>query len=115
MFVFGNPKDNAKILFDAILDTPGPEIPDVHYDEMSEQDLRNLNAYIYATLSHAYRHDLGDDITEVLTEWYDEVFVALAGVSERFRQRVLEGVVFPPAGPSARPKYVALVKEASES
>ena len=41
---------------------PGPTVPGLHYDEMSEQDLRNLNAYLHATLTHALRHGLGDDV-----------------------------------------------------
>lgn len=115
MFVFGDPVDNARILLDTILNEPGPTVPDTHYDEMSEQELRNLNAYLHATLSHALRNDLGDDVVAVLTEWYDDVFRALAGVSERFRELVLEGSVFPPGGPGVRAKYVAFAKEASES
>jgi len=87
------------------MNEPGPTVPDAHYDEMSEQDLRNLNAYLHAALTHALRHALGDDIVEVLTEWYDEVFIALAGSSDRFRERVLEGDVFPPGGQSVRKKY----------
>lgn len=97
------------------MNEPGPTIPDLHYDEMSEQDLRNLNAYLHATLTHALRHGLGDDVVEVLTEWYDELFRTLAAVSERFRERVLEGSVFPPGGPGVRAKYLALAKESSES
>ena len=97
------------------MNEPGPTVPDVHYDEMSEQDLRNLNAYLHATLTHALRHNLGDDVAAVLTEWYDDVFKALVAVSERFRERVLDGSVFPPGGPSVRSKYFAFAKEASES
>ena len=115
MFVFGDPVDNAKILLDTVLSVPGPTGPDVHYDEMSEQDLRNLNAYLHVTLRRAIQESMGDDTIEVLTEWYDDVFTALAGVSERFRDRVLDGSVFPPGGQATRPKYLAIVKEASES
>lgn len=98
-----------------ILEVPGPTIPDIHYDEMSEQDLRNLNAYLHATLRHAIEGDMGDEVIDVVTGWYDEVFTALAAVSERFRDRVLDGSVFPPGGQSTRPKYVAIVEKASES
>ena len=115
MFIFGDPVDNAKVLLEAIMNEPGPTVPDIHYDEMSEQDLRNLNAYLHATLTHALRHDLGDDVVAIITEWYDDIFKALAAVSERFRERVFDGSVFPPGGPSVRPKYVAFAKEASES
>ena len=115
MFVFGDPADNAKILLDAVMSEPGPTVPDLHYDEMSVEDLRNLNAYLHGALTHAISHDLGDDIVEVLTEWYDELFRALAAVSERFRERIFAGAVFPPGGPGVRPKYVAFAKEASES
>ena len=97
------------------MNEPGPTVPDTHYDEMSEQELRNLNAYLHASLMHAFRHDLGDDVVAVLTEWYDDVFKALAAASGRFRERVRDGSVFFPGGPSTRAKYLALVEESSES
>lgn len=115
MFVFGDPADTAKIWLNMIMDTPGPDIPDIHIDEMSEEELRNLNAWLHAALTHALRHDLDEPATEVLREWYDEVFIKLARVSERFRERVFDGSVLPPGGPEVRWRYVQLAKAASES
>ena len=100
---------------DLYLNAGGPEVPDIHFDEMEEQDLRNVMAYLHAALTKALIYGLDEAMTEVLTEWYDEVFCALAEVSERFRENVLGGFVFPPGGTKARRKYVELVKKASES
>lgn len=100
---------------DLSLNIGGPEIPDVHFEDLEEQDLRNLMAYLHGALSRAIQEGLDEAVIEVLTEWYDKVFIALAEASETFRERVLGGFVFPPGGPSVRQKYVALAREASES
>ena len=94
---------------------PGPNVPDVHFEEMEEQDLRNVMTYLYAALEMGIEQGLDETMLDVVREWYDEVFVALAAVSERFRERVQLGAVTPPGGPNVRPKYLALAKEASES
>ena len=100
---------------DLYLNAGGPRVPDVPLDEMTEQDLRNVMAYIYGALTTALREGLDEEMTEVLRDWYDEVFITLAGVSERFRENVLKGYVKPPGPMSVRPKYLELVKQASES
>ena len=94
---------------------PGPDIPDIHYDEMSLQELRNINAYLHGALSYAIREELDEAMIDVLREWYDEVFFKLATVEEGFRERVFNGLVSPPGGPEARWRYVELAREASES
>jgi len=100
---------------DLSLNAGGPEVPDVHFDEMSEQDLRNIMAYLHSGLNHAIQQGLDEAVIDILREWYDESFVALAEVSEGFREKVLGGFVFPPGGPPVRARYVELVKKASES
>ena len=100
---------------DLYLNAGGPRVPDIHYEEMEEQDLRNAMAYLYAALQSGLQEGLDEAMLDILREWYDETFVALAGCSERFRERVLGGDVFPPGGPKVRQKYITLVKEASES
>ena len=115
MFVFGDPADAAKLHVDMYLDGAGPEVPDIHIDEMEEQDLRNLIAYLYLALVHGIANGLDEAMLDVVMEWYDEVFIALAEASERFRERVFDGSVRLPGGPAVRPRYFALAKEASES
>jgi len=100
---------------DMYLNAGGPQVPDVHYEDMEEQDLRNVMAYIYGACASAFRDGLDDDMVEILIEWYDEVFRALVGSSDRFRERVLEGFVVPPTGLPNRPKYMKIAREASES
>ena len=115
MFLFGDPVDAARLKLNEQLSGLGPAVPDTHFEEMSEQDLRNLMAYLYGALASAIGEDLEDSIISVLREWYDEVFVVLAGSSDRFRENVLLGSVFPPGGQHERRKYLELAKEASES
>ena len=100
---------------DLYLNAGGPRVPDTHYEEMGEQDLRNAMTYLYAALQGGLQEGLDEAVLDTLREWYDEVFTVLTECSESFRDRVLGGDVFPPGGPSVRPKYVAIAKEASES
>ena len=97
------------------LSAGGPKVPHLPADEMQEQDLRNAMAYLHSALSIALRQGLDEAVVDVLRDWYDESFIALAGISERFREKVLSGRVLFPEGLSVRSRYVAFVKEASES
>jgi len=115
MFHFGDPEDAAKLQLNEYLNRMGPEVPDVHFEEMKEQDLRNVMAYIYGALRGAIRDGLDEAAVAILRDWYDEVFVALAASSDRFRENVLKGFVQPPGGQSERKKYRELARRASES
>lgn len=115
MFNFGDPVDTARMQLDMYINGSGPGVPDLHIDEMSEQELRNLMAYLHAALRLSYNQGQEAAVIDVLTEWYDEVFVTVARASERFRERVKDGNVQPPGRRSDRAKYYRLAKEASES
>jgi len=115
LFHFGDPEDAARLQVNEYLNKVGPAVPDVHFEEMEEQDLRNAMAYIYGALRGAIRDGLDEAAIDVIREWYDEVFVALAESSERFRSNVLNGFVLPPGGQPERKKYRELARKASES
>lgn len=115
MFHFGDPEDAAKLQLNEYLNKVGPAIPDVHFEDMEEQDLRNVMAYLYGALRGGIRDGLDEAAIAVLRDWYDEVFVALAGSSDRFRENVSRGFVQPPGGQSELKRYRELAKEASES
>ena len=97
------------------LNVEGPEVPDVHYDELEEPDLRYLLTYMYISLHRAHSEGQDEAVIEVLTEWFDEAFTALAEASEEFREGMLTGATFVPGGPKARPKYFEIARKASES
>lgn len=115
MFLFGDPVEAAKLQLDMYLTAGGPRVPDIHFEDMEEQDLRNAMAYLYGALSGALQQAADDAMVKVLTEWYDEVFTALAEASEDFRSKVLAGFVMPPGGKLFRAKYLAIAEKASES
>ncbi len=97
------------------LNAGGPQVPDVHYEDMEEQDMRNAMTYIYGACAAAFRDGLDEEMLAVLLDWYDEVFTALVTSSDLFRERVLDGSVIPPTGLPNRPKYMQIAREASES
>lgn len=115
MFVFGDPADAAKLHVDMYIDSPGPDVPDIHFEDMEEQDLRNVMAYLYVALDNGTHQGLDEAMLDVVREWFDEVFTALAEASEAFREKFMEGVITPPGGIQYRPKYLAIIKQASES
>ncbi len=115
LFFFGDPEDAAKLQLNEYLNRVGPALPDVDFEEMEEQDLRNVMAYIYGALRGAIRDDMDEAVVDVLRNWYDEVFVVLAGSSESFRENVLKGFVQPPGGRPERKRYRELARKASES
>lgn len=115
MFSFGDPEETARMFLDMYRQGNGPKIPEVHYEELSERSLRELMAYLYLALRRGVEQGLEEEVVAYLRQWYDEVFMALAGASKRFREMVRKGYVFPPEGPKARPKYLKMIEEASES
>ena len=100
---------------DMYLNSPGPEVPDIHFSEMEEQDLRNVMAYLYVALDNGIHMGLDEAMLEVVRNWYDEAFTAVAEASDDFRQRFREGLIMPPGGAPVRARYMAIVQEASES
>ena len=116
LFVFGDPADAAKLFLDQVMEsTTGPAVPDKHFEDLSEKDLRIAMTWLHAAITHAFRHGVEESVVAVLIEWYDEVFAALAEASERFRERFMAGFVQPPTGKEYRKRYLGIVKAASES
>lgn len=91
MFDFGRPEDTAGLFYQQALASKGPSLPDCHWDEMEEGDLRNAFVYLYRSVRKAYEEGVSAEVLEVLVEEYDEVFTALVEVSDRFREAVLRG------------------------
>ena len=95
--------------------TPGPSLPDAPFDEMTLKEQRIAMAWLYGALSKALKQGADGEMVDILTEWYDEAFVALMEVDEEFRENFFFGAVFPPQGQKARKKYRKLAEKASES
>ena len=93
MFYFGTPEDNARLAWENATSITGPVLPECHYDEMSEQELRNALTYCFIAVKDSLREELPEEAIAILIEQYDEVFQALAGVSQRFREAVEQGKV----------------------
>lgn len=91
MFNFGSSEDTASLFWNESLNVQGPALPDVHFDEMEEQDLIHAFAYLYIALREAYTGGAADEVIELLTEPYDEVFELLCTIRPKFVENVLRG------------------------
>lgn len=88
MFFFGSPEDTAATYVEAALAATGPAVPDVHYEEMSEKELRDYYVYLRIAYFRAARDGAGDDVVNVLVRYHDEVFEYLLEALEGFRELV---------------------------
>lgn len=91
MFFFGDSEATARLYIDNALAVTGPKVPDIHYDEMTEQELKNTFAYLYGALRTAYLDNAYPEVIAVITKDYDAVFQRVAEVSEDFRDVVARG------------------------
>ena len=91
MFNFGSAEDTASLYWADSLNIQGPALPDTHFEEMEEQDLVNAFTYLYIALQEAYSSGATDEVIELLTEPYDEVFELLCAVRPKFVKTVLGG------------------------
>ena len=98
MFDFGSPLDTAKLSWEYALSAAGPEIPFAPYDELEEQDLRNVLAYLHIAIGDALHNGLSDEVVEILVNEYDGVFQLLAEGCDSFREMVRANKHFPATG-----------------
>jgi len=116
MFVFGDPISTAQLyLSDLTVNNTGPRLAQSPVDEMSEQELRHALVWLRMGIIKARQEGLGQEVLEVLVEWYDEVFIALASTSSELLSLLKKGLHVPPLGVSDREKYLDLAKAASAS
>ena len=115
MFDFGNPEDTAELFQKAAFLGGGPVLPDCHWEEMQEQDLRNAFTYLYRSVRQAHEEGASDEVMEILTNEYDKVFTALAEASDRFKAKVLNGGHQPVLGTTREQvdKYKGIVASCS--
>lgn len=67
----------------------GPNPPDVHWEEMSEKELKIAFTYCYSALSRALSDGADEATIAELTEEYDRMFQGLAQASDEFCLAVL--------------------------
>ncbi|WGL30623.1 hypothetical protein SCRES2_gp84 [Synechococcus phage S-CRES2] len=89
MFHFGDSGQSAQLYREYALSMSGPNPPDVHWEEMSEKDLRVAFTYCYAALARALRDGADEATIAELTEEYDRMFQGLAQASDEFCLAVL--------------------------
>ena len=110
MFNLGNPEDIAQTYLDYAY-TLGPDDASLAKEvskDLTEMQLRDMLTFRYMALKGAGNDGQSDEVLELLTDKYDEVFKALLEASDDFRQAVIKGRVQFPLGINSRPKYYAL-------
>lgn len=98
MFNFGGTEQTVALYYESMGRIGGPGVPEGHYSEMSEEDLRALFVYLYDALRSALEDGVEDAVVESITEDYDEVFLALVEASDGFRSAVETGKHTTPFG-----------------
>ena len=89
MFHFGTPEDTVSMYQRALVETEGPGIPDVHWDEMTLE--QQEFALTYARMAYEGSVQIGDpeDIQAAALARYDELFELLLESSDEFRDAVI--------------------------
>lgn len=91
MFNFGTPEDTAKLFWENALSVSGPEIPEVHPSEMSEEDLMSTVAYARIAAERAMKENASPEVVDILVQQYDEIFSLCVNNIESVRENFLEG------------------------
>ena len=110
MFNFGSTEQTVALYYGSLSSIKGPAIPEGHYSEMSEEEMKTLFVYLHIALSNAIRDGAEESVVESITEEYDELFLALLEASDGFREVVKADRHVSPWGynAKARNKYRAL-------
>ena len=93
-FSFGDSDQLAQMYYDSTVGRIGPSVPSVHPDEMSHADLINCFVYVAMAATQAAR-DENIEVAQALHEWYDQLFLMLVEVDDKFRKRLLTGRYLP--------------------
>ena len=90
MFHFGNPNTTVATILDGAIRTEGPGLqdPEVHYTEMSLQELKTYFAYLRMVCEYASQTGQPEDVLEAAVKAYDEVFLYLIDMDDDFSRRV---------------------------
>jgi len=102
-FFFGDESQRAQSYYYDALARMGPGVPEVHPDELSHQELIDCMVYIGSAVKDALI-DGNTDAADKLFAYYDEVFVMLIELDEGFKERFIDGRVFPLTGRPGRNK-----------
>ena len=86
MFFFGDPRSTADLFYDDMVrqEVGAPEMLRMPPDELTEQEMRNLLAWVFWAHQKAEQEDLGAEVLEVIEMDYIQVMCNLALVSEEY-------------------------------
>ena len=88
MFEFGDPVEIARTWVEEASATGGTGLTGLHYEDLEENQLRDLFIYLRIAYFRASRDGASDEVMEILLRWYDEVFLYLLTFLDGFRMLV---------------------------
>lgn len=88
MFLFGTPEDTAKLYVEQAAASGGKGLKDLHFEELSLEELQDLLVYLRIAYYRASRDTEDEAVVSVITEWHDEVFLHLLDAMDDFRALV---------------------------
>ena len=95
--------------------SPGPELADVHYEELERPYLIAKLVWIHVAFVKAATEGVDEPVLQALLEGFNEVFEHLVAVDEDFRKRVINTPWKPPQGFQAKKEYVEIAQRYSAS
>ena len=98
MFFFGDPQDTADLYSRNAFEVTGPALPEYHYEEMSEEELRIALTYARIAYKDAEKDGASQEVLDLLLAQHDSVFEFLASISEKFRTQVKGNACLPLGG-----------------
>lgn len=92
MFFFGSPEDTATLMWDGALAEKGPQLPDCHPEDMTEQELLNCLAYCRMAVERALAtKGMDHSAIEILINQFDQVFEIAVNKIDAFRANFVNG------------------------
>lgn len=110
-FLFGSPEDTAQMYIDSVAGMQGPPLPEGHYQELSEPEVRTIMVHLWRALRGAIQDGAHEDVIAIIGEDYSEIVLYLADISPRFKNKVLEDEIVFPGGPEMNERFKELLAE----
>lgn len=112
-FSFGDPDQIARLYIESTADIGGPGIPEGHYEELEDWQIRCQITYLRAALWRALRERADVAVIEVLDNSYIQIVLYYASINPKFREACLKNKIQYPGGSHHRKLFRQALTEGS--